>query len=56
MRIAVIGAGALGGTFAGLLAGAGHEVTVTARGQALSVIRSEGITSPADSATRTPGR
>ncbi|MEB0201446.1 2-dehydropantoate 2-reductase [Cryobacterium sp. 10I1] len=43
MRIAVIGAGALGGTFATLLEKAGHTVTVTARGKALGVIRSEGI-------------
>ncbi|HZK59164.1 MAG TPA: ketopantoate reductase family protein [Cryobacterium sp.] len=43
MRIAVIGAGALGGTFATLLAGAGHEVTVTARGGGLAAIRSGGI-------------
>lgn len=43
MRIAVIGAGALGGLFATLLEGAGHEVTVTARGAALDAIRSDGI-------------
>ena len=43
MRIAVIGAGALGGTFAVLLSRAGHDVTVTARGDALEVIRAEGI-------------
>jgi 2-dehydropantoate 2-reductase len=43
MKIAVIGAGALGGTFATLLARAGHTVTVTARGPALAVIQAEGI-------------
>lgn len=43
MRIAVIGAGALGGTFAALLTRAGHEVTVTARGQSLEAIRAGGI-------------
>jgi 2-dehydropantoate 2-reductase len=43
MRIAVIGAGALGGTFATLLSGAGHEVTVTARGAGLDAIRDHGI-------------
>jgi len=43
MKIAVIGAGALGGTFATLLARAGHTVTVTARGPALAAIRAEGI-------------
>lgn len=43
MRLGVIGAGALGGTFATLLERAGHHVTVTARGRALDVIREEGI-------------
>jgi 2-dehydropantoate 2-reductase len=43
MRIAVIGAGALGGTFATLLSVAGHEVTVTARGTGLIAIRERGI-------------
>ena len=43
MRIAVIGAGALGGTFATLLSQAGHEVTVTARGDGLAAIRERGI-------------
>ena len=43
MRIAVIGAGALGGTFATLLAHAGHDVTVTARGAGLAAIRADGI-------------
>ncbi|MFT2817839.1 ketopantoate reductase family protein [Leifsonia sp. A12D58] len=43
MRIAVIGAGALGGTFATLLEQAGHQVTVTARGAGLAAIRADGI-------------
>ena len=43
MRIAVIGAGALGGTFATLLSLAGHDVTVTARGAGLAAIRERGI-------------
>ncbi|MBX0300082.1 ketopantoate reductase family protein [Cryobacterium sp. 1639] len=43
MRIAVIGAGALGGTFATLLSAAGHEITVTARGAGLAAIRDRGI-------------
>lgn len=43
MRIAVIGAGALGGTFATLLSRAGHDVTVTARGAGLAAIREQGI-------------
>ena len=43
MRIAVIGAGALGSTFACLLAAAGHDLVVTARGTALSVVRADGL-------------
>jgi 2-dehydropantoate 2-reductase len=43
MRIAVIGAGAIGGTIAALLDRAGHEVTITARGEQLEVIRASGL-------------
>ncbi|MFF2273185.1 ketopantoate reductase family protein [Agromyces sp. NPDC058136] len=43
MKIGIIGAGALGGTFAALLARAGHELEVTARGAGLDAIRAEGI-------------
>ena len=43
MRIGVIGAGAIGGAIAALLAKDGHEVEVTARGQNLKVIRGGGI-------------
>jgi 2-dehydropantoate 2-reductase len=43
MRIGVIGAGAIGGAIAALLAANGHEVEVTARGQNLRVIASGGI-------------
>ncbi len=43
MRIGIIGAGALGGTFAALLARAGHDVEVTARGTGLEAIRADGI-------------
>jgi 2-dehydropantoate 2-reductase len=43
VRIGIIGAGALGGTFAVLLARAGHDVEVTARGAGLEAIRSGGI-------------
>lgn len=43
MRIGIIGAGALGGTFAALLARAGHEIEVTARGAGLAAIRADGI-------------
>jgi len=43
VRIGVIGAGAIGGTVAALLARAGHEVEVTARGATLEAIRSAGL-------------
>ena len=43
MRIAVIGAGAVGGAIAALLSGAGHEVEITARGAHLEAIRDHGI-------------
>lgn len=43
VRIGIIGAGALGGTFAALLERAGHDVEVTARGAGLEAIRSGGI-------------
>ena len=39
----MVGAGALGGTFAVLLARAGHEVAVTARGDHLAAIRADGL-------------
>ena len=43
VRIAVIGAGALGSTFACLLAEQGHDLVVTSRGAALPVVRADGI-------------
>ncbi|SFR87700.1 ketopantoate reductase [Agromyces sp. CF514] len=43
MRIGIIGAGALGGTFAALLAQAGHDVEVAARGAVLAAISAHGI-------------
>lgn len=43
MRVGVIGAGAVGGAIAALLARAGHEVEVTARGAHLDAIRDHGI-------------
>ena len=43
MRVAVIGAGAVGGTIAALLARAGHDVEVTARGDNLAAITADGI-------------
>ena len=43
MRIAVIGAGAIGGTIAALMAGAGHDVSVVARGRQLLVLSQQGL-------------
>jgi 2-dehydropantoate 2-reductase len=43
MRVAVLGAGAVGGTLAALLDRAGHSVEVTARGAHLAAIRESGI-------------
>ena len=43
MRIAVMGAGGVGGYFGGLLAGAGNEVALIARGAHLEAIRSRGL-------------
>ncbi|RFA20240.1 ketopantoate reductase family protein [Subtercola boreus] len=43
MQIAVIGAGAIGGTIAALLDAVGHSVELTARGEHLARIRESGI-------------
>ncbi|MDI3336875.1 2-dehydropantoate 2-reductase [Defluviimonas aestuarii] len=43
MKIAVMGAGALGGYFGGRLAAAGHEVTLIARGAHLAAIQRNGL-------------
>lgn len=43
MKIVVYGAGAVGGTFGGLLAKAGHEVWFIARGQTLHTLTAEGL-------------
>lgn len=42
MHIAILGTGAIGSTFAYQLAGAGHEVTVIARGERLAQLRRDG--------------
>ena len=44
MRIAVVGAGATGGYFGGLLARAGQDVTFIARGAHLEALRARGLT------------
>ncbi len=49
MRIAIYGAGGVGGYFGGVLARAGHDVTLIARGAHLNAIRSHGLL------LRTPG-
>ncbi len=43
MRIAVMGAGSIGGYFGGMLAQAGNRVTLIARGEHLSAIRHRGL-------------
>jgi len=43
MKVAVMGAGGVGGYFGGLLARAGHEVTFVARGAHLAAIRQRGL-------------
>ncbi|CAN0476420.1 unnamed protein product, partial [Phaeothamnion confervicola] len=43
MRIAVMGAGAVGGYFGGLLALAGHEVTFIGRGEHLRAMQANGL-------------
>ncbi len=43
MKIAIFGAGGVGGYFGGLLAHAGHDVTFIARGAHLEAIRSRGL-------------
>lgn len=44
MRVLIVGAGALGGFYGGMLARAGNEVTVLARGSALDAVRASGLT------------
>jgi len=43
MRIAIIGAGGVGGYYGGLLARAGHDVRAVARGEHLAAIRARGL-------------
>lgn len=43
MKVAVMGAGSIGGYFGGMLARAGHEVTLIARGEHLDAIRRSGL-------------
>ena len=43
MRICIFGAGAVGGFIGGMLAAAGHEVSLLARGQHLAALRANGL-------------
>src|SRR5512147_2328966 len=43
MKIAILGAGGVGGYFGGLLARAGHDVAFLARGAHLRAIRARGL-------------
>ena len=43
MRVAVMGAGSIGGYFGGMLAHGGNEVTLIARGAHLAAIRERGL-------------
>ena len=43
MKVAVMGAGSMGGYFGGMLARAGHHVTLIARGDNLAAIRRHGL-------------
>ncbi|MFC7497729.1 2-dehydropantoate 2-reductase [Enterovirga sp. GCM10030262] len=43
MRIAIVGAGAIGGWVAAKLAGAGHEVALLARGATLAAVETNGL-------------
>jgi 2-dehydropantoate 2-reductase len=53
MRIAVVGAGGVGGLFGGRLARAGHQVALLARGDHLHAIQRDGLTVEADGETWT---
>ena len=64
MRIAVMGAGSVGGYLGGMLARGGHDVSLIARGAHLAAIRERGLHVLRDSeeftvccaATDNPGR
>ena len=43
MKVAVMGAGSIGGYFGGMLARSGHDVTLIARGEHLDAIRANGL-------------
>jgi len=43
IKIAILGAGGVGGYYGGLLAHSGHDVTLIARGAHLAAIREQGL-------------
>ena len=49
MRVAVMGAGSIGGYFGGMLARSGNQVTLIARGEHLQAIRDQGLRLQTDS-------
>jgi 2-dehydropantoate 2-reductase len=53
MKIAILGAGGIGGLYGGLLARAGEDVTFVARGEQLDALRREGLTVVRDHETFT---
>ena len=53
MRIAVMGAGSIGGYFGGMLARGGQQVTLIARGEHLAAIREQGLQIHTDAAQLT---
>lgn len=53
MRIAVMGAGSIGGYFGGMLAQSGHQVTLVARGAHLAAIQARGLQIHTDAAAMT---
>ena len=53
MRIAIVGAGGIGACFGAMLAEAGHEVALVARGAHLDAIRAKGLTVRRGGETRT---
>ncbi len=56
MRIAVVGAGGVGGYFGARLAAAGHEVTFVARGRHLEAVRGSGLLVRSPLGTSVPRR
>ncbi|WP_349369906.1 2-dehydropantoate 2-reductase [Salinarimonas sp.] len=54
MRIAIVGAGGVGAAYGALLAEAGHDVRLLARGAHLAAMRERGLTVVRDGVARTP--